>query len=79
MSDQVLELADVARLADAIRAQIGKAVVGQEAVVDHLLIALFARGHILLEGPPGTAKTFWRRALPPRWASISGGSSSRPI
>jgi MoxR-like ATPase len=58
MSDQVLELADVARLADAIRAQIGKAVVGQEAVVDHLLIALFARGHILLEGPPGTAKTF---------------------
>jgi MoxR-like ATPase len=27
-------------------------------VVDHLLVALFARGHVLLEGPPGTAKTF---------------------
>lgn len=49
---------DVARLADAIRAQVGKAVVGQAGVVDHLLIALFARGHVLLEGPPGTAKTF---------------------
>jgi MoxR-like ATPase len=53
-----LELADVARLADAIRAQVGKAVVGQAETLDHLLIALFARGHVLLEGPPGTAKTF---------------------
>jgi hypothetical protein len=33
-------------------------VVGQEEIVDHLLIALMARGHVLLEGPPGTAKTF---------------------
>ncbi|HKR90837.1 MoxR family ATPase [Novosphingobium sp.] len=53
-----LGLSDVATLADAIRAQIGKAVVGQAQTVDHLLIALMARGHVLLEGPPGTAKTF---------------------
>lgn len=53
-----LGLSDVAKLADAIRAQIGKAVVGQAQTVDHLLIALMARGHVLLEGPPGTAKTF---------------------
>ncbi|WP_068085765.1 AAA family ATPase [Novosphingobium rosa] len=60
MSDlsQNLSLTDVARLAQAIRAEIGKAVVGQRAVVDHLLVALFSRGHVLLEGPPGTAKTF---------------------
>ena len=55
---EALPLADVARLAQAIRAQVGKAVVGQGAVIDHLLVALFARGHVLLEGPPGTAKTF---------------------
>ena len=36
----------------------GKAIIGQEAIVDHLLIALFSSGHVLLEGPPGTAKTF---------------------
>ena len=53
-----LSLAQVGALADAIRAEIGKAVVGQTETVDHLLIALLARGHVLLEGPPGTAKTF---------------------
>ncbi|WP_374413606.1 AAA family ATPase [Novosphingobium colocasiae] len=53
-----LSLTDLAALAEAIRAEIGKAVVGQAETVDHLLIALMARGHVLLEGPPGTAKTF---------------------
>jgi MoxR-like ATPase len=40
-----------------IRDQVGRAVVGHESTVNLMLIALFARGHILLEGPPGTAKT----------------------
>ena len=53
-----MSLSEVAELATAIRGQIAKAVVGQTQVVDHLLIALMARGHVLLEGPPGTAKTF---------------------
>ena len=53
-----LPLPQVGALADAIRAEIGKAVVGQTETVEHLLIALLARGHVLLEGPPGTAKTF---------------------
>ncbi|OYW45717.1 MAG: magnesium chelatase [Sphingomonadales bacterium 32-68-7] len=44
-------------LADAIRGEIGKAIVGLDDIVDHLLIALIAQGHVLLEGPPGTAKT----------------------
>ena len=48
----------VARLAAAIRAEIAKGVIGHGAIVDHMLVALFSRGHILLEGPPGTAKTF---------------------
>ena len=48
---------EVRALAGAIRAEIAKAVVGQADTVDLLLTALFAGGHILLEGPPGTAKT----------------------
>jgi MoxR-like ATPase len=48
---------DVEALGRAIAAEIGKAVVGQEGVVSRLLVALFAGGHVLLEGPPGTAKT----------------------
>jgi len=53
-----MTLADVGQLAGAIRGEIAKAVVGQTETVDHLLVALLARGHVLLEGPPGTAKTF---------------------
>lgn len=53
-----ISLAEVARLADAIRGQVAKAIIGQAETVDGLLIALLARGHVLLEGPPGTAKTF---------------------
>ncbi len=48
---------EVKALADAIRDEVGKAVVGQETTVEMMLVALFAGGHILLEGPPGTAKT----------------------
>ena len=48
---------DVRALATAIRGEVAKAIVGQDDVIDHLLIALFSGGHVLLEGPPGTAKT----------------------
>ena len=41
----------------AIRDQMGKVIVGQSEVIDQLLIALFSRGHCLLEGVPGLAKT----------------------
>ncbi len=53
-----MPLEETRALAAAIRAEVGKAIVGQEDAVEHLLIALVARGHVLLEGPPGTAKTF---------------------
>jgi len=52
-----MSLEETRALADSIRAEIGKAIVGQEETVEHLLIALVAQGHVLLEGPPGTAKT----------------------
>ncbi|MCL6251401.1 MoxR family ATPase [Altererythrobacter sp. KTW20L] len=53
-----MTLDDTRALAAAIRTEVGKAVVGQEDTIEHLLIALVSRGHVLLEGPPGTAKTF---------------------
>ena len=58
MSAQTMTLAEVGQLAARIRAEVGKGVIGQTQTVDSLLIALLAQGHVLLEGPPGTAKTF---------------------
>lgn len=58
MTGQVMTLAEVSQLADRIRGEVGKGVIGQTETVDGLLIALLAQGHVLLEGPPGTAKTF---------------------
>jgi MoxR-like ATPase len=42
---------------DSIRGQLGKVIIGQDRVVEELLIALFAGGHVILEGVPGLAKT----------------------
>ena len=47
----------------AVRSEVGKAVVGQDAAVTGLIIALLARGHVLLEGVPGVAKTLLVRTL----------------
>ena len=42
---------------DTLRAEIAKVIVGQETVIDRLLIGLLANGHVLIEGVPGLAKT----------------------
>src|SRR5450432_4069973 len=47
----------------AVRAEVAKAVVGQDAVVSGLVVALLADGHVLLEGVPGVAKTLLVRSL----------------
>lgn len=47
----------------AVRAEVAKAVVGQDAAVAGILIALLCRGHILLEGVPGVAKTLLVRSM----------------
>ena len=52
-----MKVDEVQALAQAIKTEIAKAVVGQDTTVELMLVALFAGGHILLEGPPGTAKT----------------------
>ena len=46
-----------------LRAEVAKVVVGQDAIVSGLVIALLCRGHVLLEGVPGVAKTLLVRTL----------------
>lgn len=53
-----MTLEELRALADKIRAETAKAIVGQDDMIDQLLIAMIAQGHVLMEGPPGTAKTF---------------------
>ena len=58
--DKPISSESIARLQAArerITAQLGKVIVGQQDVIDELLISIFSRGHCLLEGVPGLAKT----------------------
>jgi MoxR-like ATPase len=52
-----VKIDQVQTLGAKIREEVAKAVVGQETSVELMLVSLFSGGHILLEGPPGTAKT----------------------
>ena len=61
------------QLAQALRQELHKAVIGQHEVVDGLLTALIAGGHVLVEGVPGLGKTLLIRAL----ARCFGGEFSR--
>jgi MoxR-like ATPase len=61
-------IAEQAELIATARAELGKRVVGQAGMIDGLLLALIAGGHILLEGVPGLAKTLAVKAL----AEITG-------
>jgi MoxR-like ATPase len=58
-----MDLEQVVAIAQALRQELGKAIVGQDAVIDEALTALLSGGHVLLEGPPGTGKTLLVRAL----------------
>jgi MoxR-like ATPase len=57
------DLIQAAERLKAVRAELGKVVLGQEAVIDQVLITLLCGGHALLEGVPGVAKTLTIRAL----------------
>jgi MoxR-like ATPase len=48
---------------DAVRREIGSVYIGPSRTVDHILVALLARGHVLLEGVPGVAKTTMAKAF----------------
>ena len=57
MSNTPMTVAEVGALARRIETEVAKAIVGQEDSVRLLLVALLSSGHVLLEGPPGVAKT----------------------
>ncbi|MFP6684951.1 MAG: AAA family ATPase [Polyangiaceae bacterium] len=48
---------------DALRDEVGRVFIGSPSVIDHLMVALLARGHVLLEGVPGVAKTTLAKAF----------------
>ncbi|HXW25217.1 MAG TPA: MoxR family ATPase [Xanthobacteraceae bacterium] len=58
-----MDVQDIRAVTEAVRAEVRKAVVGQDEVIDLLLTSLLVGGHILLEGVPGTAKTLITRAF----------------
>ena len=51
------------QICEAIRDQVGRAILGQDDVVDEVLVAILARGHVLIEGVPGLGKTLLVRTL----------------
>jgi MoxR-like ATPase len=63
----------LAELRDRAKAEVAKVVVGQDRAVELLLVAAIARGHVLIEGPPGSAKTLLGRAI----AHMLGASFKR--
>src|SRR5262245_37449322 len=63
METETDQTARAAELVQRLRAAVGMAVVGQTAVIDQVLMALAASGHVLLEGVPGLGKTLLARAL----------------
>jgi MoxR-like ATPase len=75
-SDMIREEDAAERLSELLaraREEVSKAVVGQDSAVDLMLIAALARGHALVEGPPGTAKTLLAQAI----ARVLGASFQR--
>lgn len=64
LQHQDIERADrLVKACQRIRSQVAKSIVGQDEVISQLLIAVLARGHCLLEGVPGLAKTLMVRTL----------------
>src|SRR4051794_36998318 len=64
-----MSLGNIEQAAKAIRANVSKVIVGKEEIVDQLIIAILASGHVLLEDVPGTGKTLLAKAVA---KSISG-------
>jgi MoxR-like ATPase len=58
-----MDVHGIRAITEAVRGEVRKAVVGQDAIIDLMLTSLLVGGHILLEGVPGTAKTLLTRAF----------------
>jgi MoxR-like ATPase len=58
-----IDLGGIRQTTEALKAEIGKYIIGQQQTIDLLLIALLADGHVLLEGVPGVAKTLMAKLM----------------
>lgn len=63
IQDDIQGLKSLSQAIKTIKAEIGKVIIGQEEIIDQLLMAIFAKGHVLLIGVPGLAKTLLIRTL----------------
>ena len=58
-----IDMTELQQSLEKVKAEIGKVIVGQEPMVEHLLAALLSNGHVLIEGVPGVAKTITAKLL----------------
>ena len=58
-----IDMGELSQSLERIKSEIAKVIVGQESMVEHLLAALLANGHVIIEGVPGVAKTVTAKLL----------------
>lgn len=58
-----LDMTELRENLERVKAEIGKVIVGQEKMIEHLLAALLSNGHVIIEGVPGVAKTITAKLL----------------
>lgn len=58
-----LDMTELQKSLEQVKAEIGKVIIGQESMIEHLLVALLSNGHVLIEGVPGVAKTITAKLL----------------
>ena len=58
-----IDMTELRESLEKIKAEIGKVIIGQESMIEHLLAALLSNGHVLIEGVPGVAKTITAKLL----------------
>lgn len=58
-----IDMTELRNSLEKVKTEIGKVIVGQESMIEHLLVALLSNGHVLIEGVPGVAKTITAKLL----------------
>lgn len=58
-----LDMVELKQSLEEVKTEIGKVIIGQESMIEHLLAALLSNGHVLIEGVPGVAKTITAKLL----------------
>ena len=65
-----IPLEELRSMAESIRTELGKIIVGQHEFIDLLIVSLLSDGHVLIEGVPGIAKPSLQNYLQRRWIQI---------